>query len=114
MKRALFGACLTLAALMPAMAQKAAQPAPKPNPAASQPAAKTPAQQPNEVVLQATSGAKLVLGMGAPALSGTDAATAEQEFSQVLRRDLEDSGLFSLVKENAPASTDAKAYKAWR
>ncbi len=99
MKRALFGACLALAATLPVLSQ--AQP-------------QTPPQQPGEVVLQAASGAKLVLGMGSPQASGSDAATVEQEFSTVLRRDLEDSGLFSLVKENAPAATDAKSYKAWR
>ncbi|HJW10058.1 MAG TPA: hypothetical protein VJ483_10510, partial [Holophagaceae bacterium] len=110
MKRALFGACLALSAALSALAQA---PAPA-KPQAPQTAPQAPTQQPNEVVLQATSGAKLVLGMGTPAQTGSDAATVDQEFSLVLRRDLEDSGLFSLVKENAPAATDAKSYKAWR
>ncbi|HJU83260.1 MAG TPA: hypothetical protein VJ600_03545 [Holophagaceae bacterium] len=95
MKHLLIGSCLALASTFAGMAQQ-------------------PQQQPTEVVLQATSGAKLVLGLGAPQLSGVDATTAEQEFSAVLRRDLEDSGLFSLVKDKVPSTTDAKSYKAWR
>ena len=71
-------------------------------------------QQPTEVVLQASSGAKLVLGLGQPAATGAGAARVDEEFTSVLKRDLEDSGLFSLVKEKAPATTDAKSYKAWR
>src|SRR6185437_8205550 len=72
------------------------------------------AQAPQEVVLQASSGAKLVLGLPAPSAQGGNSATVDKEFNQVLRSDLERSGVFVLAKGTLPATGDAATWPAWR
>lgn len=68
--------------------------------------------QQTEVVLTATSSAKLVLGMTQPKASGLDDATIATEFTAVLKRDLDETGLIALLQERLPA--DAAAVKAWK
>jgi TolB protein len=71
-------------------------------------------QGPQEVVLQASSGAKLVLGLPSATVQGGDPASVDRDFSQVLRSDLEHSGVFSLAKGTLPATGDAATWPGWR
>jgi TolB protein len=68
--------------------------------------------QQTEVVLSATSSAKLVLGMTAPKLTGLDEAQVAAEFTAVLRRDLEESGVIAVLQERLPAV--GAPPKAWK
>lgn len=68
------------------------------------------AQNPSEVVLSARGGRKMVVGMVPPAATGIDDALVAKEFTAVLQKDLDDSGVFTSLKEK-PASLDAKAWK---
>jgi len=68
--------------------------------------------QQTEVVLTATSSAKLVLGMTQPKASGLDDATIASEFTAVLKRDLDETGLIAMLQERLPG--DAAAVKAWK
>lgn len=68
--------------------------------------------QQTEVVLSATSSAKLVLGMTAPKLTGLEEAQVAKEFTAVLKRDLDETGVFAILQERLPA--DAAPAKAWR
>lgn len=70
--------------------------------------------QQTEVVLTTTSGAKLVLAMAPPTLTGVDPALANQEFTAVLQRDLDETGVFGLLKDKLPTATDPASYKAWK
>jgi TolB protein len=70
--------------------------------------------QQTEVVLSATSGSKLVLAVAPPKLAGVDEATATQEFTGVLQRDLDETGVFGLLKDKLPGTTDPSSYKAWK
>ncbi len=72
------------------------------------------AAQQTEVVLTTTSGAKLVLAVAPPVLTGLDAATADAQFTSVLQRDLDETGVFGLLKDKLPTATDPSAYKAWQ
>ena len=74
--------------------------------------AQAPPQQ--EVVLQASSGAKLVLGLPSPSAQGAASASVDKEFNQVLRADLERSGVFALAKGALPPTGDAAAWPGWR
>ncbi|HEX4846364.1 MAG TPA: hypothetical protein VFV26_09105, partial [Geothrix sp.] len=65
-----------------------------------------------EVVLSASSSAKLVLGMAPPKLSGLEEAQVATEFTTVLRRDLDETGVFAVLQERLPSGTaPAKAWK---
>lgn len=68
--------------------------------------------QQNEVVLTATSSAKLVLGMSAPKLAGLDAGAVAQDFTVVLNRDLDESGVIAVLQEKLPV--DGSPAKAWK
>ncbi|HJW72193.1 MAG TPA: hypothetical protein VJ486_05000 [Geothrix sp.] len=68
--------------------------------------------QQNEVVLTATSSAKLVLGMPAPKLTGLDAGSVAQDFTAVLNRDLEESGVIAALQEKLPP--DSAPVKVWK
>jgi TolB protein len=68
--------------------------------------------QQTEVVLSATSSAKLVLAMTSPKVSGLDEATVGTEFTAVLRRDLDETGVIAMLQERLPA--DGAPTKAWR
>jgi TolB protein len=72
------------------------------------------AQQPppTEVVLSASSSAKLVLGMATPRASGLADAVVKDEFSATLTKDLDDSGVIATLQERLPG--DAAPAKAWR
>lgn len=72
------------------------------------------AAQQTEVVLSASSGAKLVLAVAPPVLSGIDQATADAQFTSVLQHDLDESGVFGLLKDKLPTSTDPSSYGAWK
>jgi TolB protein len=65
-----------------------------------------------EVVLSATSSAKLVLGMTAPKLTGVEEALVAAEFTAVLKRDLDETGVFAVLQERLPA--EAAPVKAWK
>lgn len=68
--------------------------------------------QQTEVVLSATSSAKLVLGMTTPKATGLDEALVAREFTAVLKRDLDETGVFAVLQERLPADTaPAKAWK---
>jgi TolB protein len=69
---------------------------------------------PTEVVLSANSATKLIVALGAPQLSGLDSGDANKDFVNVLQRDLEESGVFSVAKEKLPSATDSASYKLWR
>ncbi|MBI1752290.1 MAG: PD40 domain-containing protein [Acidobacteria bacterium] len=68
--------------------------------------------QQTEVVLSATSSAKLVLGMTSPKISGLDAATVASDFTAVLRKDLDETGVIAVLAERLPA--DGAPAKAWK
>ncbi len=70
--------------------------------------------QQTEVVLSATSGSKLVMAVAPPKLAGVDEATATQEFTGVLQTDLDETGVFGLLKDKLPTATDPSSYKAWK
>lgn len=66
-----------------------------------------------EVVLSTSAGSKLGVAVPAPAVTGVPAAAVEKEFQQVLLRDLEEAGPFSVIKDNLPPATDPSSYPAW-
>ena len=68
--------------------------------------------QQTEVVLSASSSAKLVLGMAPPKLSGLEEAQVATEFTAVLKRDLDETGVFAVLQERLPA--DSAPAKAWK
>jgi TolB protein len=68
--------------------------------------------QQTEVVLSATSSAKLVLAMTPPKVTGLDEATVATEFTAVLKRDLDETGVIALLQERLPA--DGAPVKAWK
>ncbi len=68
--------------------------------------------QQTEVVLSATSSSKLVLAMASPKLTGLAEAPVSADFTTVLKRDLDESGVFGILQEGLPADTaPAKAWK---
>ncbi|HJV49705.1 MAG TPA: hypothetical protein VJ549_10560 [Geothrix sp.] len=68
--------------------------------------------QQTEVVLSATSSAKLVLGMTSPKVTGVDEAAVATEFTAVLKRDLDETGVIAVLQERLPANT--APVKAWK
>lgn len=68
------------------------------------------AQQPSEVVLSARGGRKLVVGLAPGVVSGVDEALVASEFTAVLKKDLDESGVFAHLKD-APQGLDPKAWK---
>ena len=68
--------------------------------------------QQTEVVLSATSSAKLVLAMTLPKATGVDDAAVATEFTAVLKRDLDESGVIAMLQERLPA--DGAPTKAWK
>ena len=74
--------------------------------------------QQTEVVLSASSSAKLVLGMTTPKLTAApkaaplDEASVATEFTAVLKRDLDETGVFAVLQERLP--TDGAPAKAWK
>ncbi|MDP1831375.1 MAG: hypothetical protein Q8K67_04905 [Geothrix sp.] len=68
--------------------------------------------QQTEVVLSATSSAKLVLAMTSPKVTGLDEAKVGTEFTAVLKRDLDETGVIAMLQEGLPA--DAAPVKAWK
>lgn len=68
--------------------------------------------QQTEVVLSATSSAKLVLAMTSPKLSGVEAAAVGTEFTAVLKRDLDETGVIAMLQERLPG--DESPVKAWK
>jgi TolB protein len=68
--------------------------------------------QQSEVVLTASSSAKLVLAMTPPKASGLDQAQIATEFTAVLKRDLDETGVIAMLQERLPA--DGAPLKAWK
>ncbi len=68
------------------------------------------AQQPTDVVLNARGGRKMVVGMVTPTVAGMDESLIAKDFTAVLQKDLDDSGVFTSLKDR-PAGTDVKAWK---
>ena len=68
--------------------------------------------QQTEVVLSATSSAKLVLAMTSPKVTGVDEAAVRTEFTAVLKRDLDETGVIAMLQERLPA--DAAPLAAWK
>lgn len=68
--------------------------------------------QQTEVVLSATSSAKLVLAMTSPKVAGVDEAAVRTEFTAVLKRDLDETGVIAMLQERLPA--DAAPLAAWK
>lgn len=69
-------------------------------------------QTQTEVVLTATSSAKLVLGLTSPKATGLDDANVAAEFTAVLKRDLDETGVMAVLQERLPA--DGAPAKAWK
>lgn len=73
-----------------------------------------PAQAPSqEVVLSAAQGSKLGIALPAPKVAGLSEATVTTDFQNVLTRDLDEAGPFSVIRKDLPASIDPSSYKAW-
>jgi TolB protein len=68
--------------------------------------------QQSEVVLSATSSAKLVVARSAPKLTGIDEPPVTANFTTVLKRDLDESGVFAVLQEGLPA--DTAPVSAWK
>ena len=68
--------------------------------------------QQTEVVLTATSSTKLVLAMSTPKATGLDDANVAAEFTAVLKRDLDETGVMAVLQERLPA--DGAPTKAWK
>ncbi len=68
--------------------------------------------QQTEVVLSATSSAKLVLAMTTPKATGLDDATVAAQFTAVLKKDLDETGVIAMLQERLPA--DGAPAKAWK
>lgn len=86
-----------------------AQTQPKPAP---QSPVKAGAQSPTEVTVDARLG-KLGIGVPNPGLAGIDGGEAASNFTDVLKRDLEDAGPFALLKDTLPTGVDAASVKPW-
>lgn len=69
--------------------------------------------QNQEVVLTASSGSKLAVALPTPQNAGLDPAVLNRDFQEVLPRDLDESGLFSLVSSGLPNSIEPSSYKNW-
>lgn len=67
---------------------------------------------PTEVVLSASSSAKLVLGMTTPKVTGLAEAAVKDAFTATLTKDLDESGVIATLQERLPG--DAAPAKAWR
>ncbi len=65
-----------------------------------------------EVTVDARQG-KLGLGLPDPIVAGLDAASVTSNFTEVLRRDLEDAGPFALLKDKLPLSVAVATVKPW-
>ncbi len=65
-----------------------------------------------EVTVDARQG-KLGIAMPNPLLTGLDATEVTAAFTDTLRRDLEEAGPFSLLKDKLPTSVEASTAKAW-
>lgn len=65
-----------------------------------------------EVTVDARQG-KLGVGLPDPILAGLDGASVTSNFTDVLRRDLEDSGPFALLKDKLPATVAIPTVKQW-
>ncbi|MDR3670801.1 MAG: hypothetical protein P4L36_08155 [Holophaga sp.] len=74
-------------------------------------AAQAPPSQ--EVVLSASAGSKLGIALSRPKAAGVPDATVTKEYQDVLIRDLDEAGPFSVIRSNLPGSTDPASYKAW-
>lgn len=75
------------------------------------PAKQAPPKQ--EVILTASAGSRLALALPTPQLTGIGEAEVERDFTEVVKRDLEEAGPFALVKGTLPKATDPASYKAW-
>jgi TolB protein len=74
--------------------------------------AQAPPQQ--EVVLSASAGTKLGIALPYPKVSGgVPEALVTREYHEVLARDLEEAGPFSVIKDKLPPAVDAASYPAW-
>jgi len=72
------------------------------------------AQAPSqEVVLSASAGSKLGVAVPSPQVSGIGEDLAKREFHEVLVRDLEEAGPFSVLKDRQPKTTDGAGLKSW-
>jgi len=72
------------------------------------------AQAPSqEVVLSASVGSKLGIAVPAPSVSGIGEDQARRDCHDVLVRDLEEAGPFSVIQERHPKAGDASGMKAW-
>jgi len=74
-------------------------------------AAQAPPSQ--EVVLSASAGSKLGIAVPFPRVGGMSEGTVRTEFHEVLNKDLEEAGPFSVVQKNLPGATDPASYPAW-
>ncbi|BDU76703.1 protein TolB [Mesoterricola sediminis] len=72
-----------------------------------------PAPQSQEVVLEASLGAKLAIAVPRPAANGVPEAKVSGDFHAVLARDLAEAGPFSVLKDGLPSATDPASYRLW-
>jgi TolB protein len=66
-----------------------------------------------EVVLSASAGSKLGVALPFPRLTGVPQELVNEEFQEVLTRDLEEAGPFAVIRKDLPESTDPASYPAW-
>lgn len=78
----------------------------------AKPAAPAPAQN-QEVVLSATAGSKLGVGMAPLQVTGMDATLVSKELKEVLQRDLDEAGPFGVIKDGLPSASEPSTYPAW-
>jgi TolB protein len=75
--------------------------------------ARAQAPQGQEVILEATASSKLGIAVPAAQTSGLDAGKVATDFHDVLLRDLEEAGPFSVIHKGLPGSTDASSYRGF-
>lgn len=78
---------------------------------AQQPPRQTAPQ--TEVTLTTRPDGRVGLALPPPQISGLGEAEVEKDFTEVVKRDLDESGTFVLVKGPLPKATDPSTYKAW-
>ncbi len=109
MRRTLMGTLLLATGLALSGPRASAQPKPAGQAAPAKPGSQT------EVTVDVRQG-KLGLGLPKPLLAtgaGLDADGVNSNFTEVLRRDLEDAGPFALLKDKLPATVEASTVKPW-
>ncbi len=65
------------------------------------------------VEMEIKAGSKVGVALPTPLSSGVDDSLVKREFQEVVIRDLDEAGPFSVSKNSLPASTEPASYKKW-